>query len=50
LKLVRNGACIGDLYWDPVFICVPGQGWANGGQNVVANTTLFDLPAKPFRR
>lgn len=43
LKLVNNGNCIGDLYWDPVFICVPGQGWQNGQPNVVGNTTLFDF-------
>jgi len=43
LKLVADGHCIGDLYWDPVFICVPGQGWQNGAPNVVANTTLFDF-------
>ena len=43
LKLVTDGHCLGDLYWDPVFICVPGQGWQNGGQNVVGNTTLFDF-------
>ena len=43
LKLVNNGNCLGDLYWDPVFICVPGQGWENGQPNVVGNTTLFDF-------
>jgi len=43
LKLVADGHCIGDLYWDPVFICVPGQGWQNGAPNVVGNTTLFDF-------
>jgi len=43
LELVNDGACIGDIYWDPVFICVPGQGWKNGARNVVANTALFDF-------
>lgn len=43
LKLVEGGACIGDLYWDPVFICVDGQGWLPGQRNVVANTALFDF-------
>jgi len=43
LKLVNSGNCIGILYWDPIFICVPGQGWQNGQPNVVANTTLFDF-------
>jgi len=43
LKRVNGGNCIGDLYWDPVFIAVPGLGWANGGRNVVDNTTLFNF-------
>ena len=43
LKLVTDGHCLGDLYWDPVFICVPGQGWQNGQPNVVANTALFNF-------
>lgn len=43
LKLVNGGHCIGDLYWDPVFICVPGEGWELGQANVVDNTTLFDF-------
>jgi arabinogalactan endo-1,4-beta-galactosidase len=42
LKLVNNGECLGDLYWDPVFICVTGEGWELGQPNVVGNTTLFD--------
>jgi arabinogalactan endo-1,4-beta-galactosidase len=42
LKLVNNGECLGDLYWDPVFICVTGEGWELGQANVVGNTTLFD--------
>jgi arabinogalactan endo-1,4-beta-galactosidase len=43
IKMVNNGACIGDLYWDPIFICVPGEGWELGQRNVVDNTTLFDF-------
>jgi arabinogalactan endo-1,4-beta-galactosidase len=43
LKMVDQGHCIGDLYWDPVFICVPGEGWELGQPNVVDNTTLFDF-------
>lgn len=43
IKLVNSGACLGDLYWDPVFICVPGEGWELGQPNVVDNTTLFDF-------
>jgi len=42
LKLVDGGHCLGDLYWDPIFIYVPGQGWELGQPNVVDNTTLFD--------
>ena len=55
LKAVNNGSVIGDLYWDPVMIAVPGVGWELGGVNAVSNTTLFDfkgnaLPAlKAFR-
>jgi arabinogalactan endo-1,4-beta-galactosidase len=43
IKLVNDGECIGDLYWDPVFICVTGEGWELGQPNVVGNTTLFDF-------
>jgi arabinogalactan endo-1,4-beta-galactosidase len=43
LKMVNQGQCIGDLYWDPIFICVPGEGWELGQPNVVDNYTLFDF-------
>jgi arabinogalactan endo-1,4-beta-galactosidase len=43
LKSVKNGRVIGDLYWDPVMIEVPGVGWELGADNVVSNTTLFDF-------
>ena len=43
LKTVSNGSVIGDLYWDPVMIAVPGVGWELGAPNVVSNTTLFDF-------
>jgi arabinogalactan endo-1,4-beta-galactosidase len=43
IKMVNQGHCIGDLYWDPIFICVPGEGWELGQPNVVDNTTLFDF-------
>jgi len=43
IKLVDSGECLGDLYWDPIFICVPGEGWELGQANVVDNTTLFDF-------
>jgi arabinogalactan endo-1,4-beta-galactosidase len=43
IKLVNSGECLGDLYWDPIFICVAGEGWELGQANVVDNTTLFDF-------
>ena len=43
LKMVNNGECIGDLYWDPIFICVQGEGWELGQPNVVDNETLFNF-------
>ena len=59
LKSGKDGRIIGDLYWDPIFIEVPGVGWAmkeNGtvgdpsddtvDVNVVSNTTLFDFNGK----
>ena len=38
-----DGRILGFLYWDPIFIEVPGIGWELGGGNVVSNTTLFDF-------
>lgn len=52
LKSVNNGRVIGDLYWDPIMIAVPGVGWAikeiddQPDLNVVSNTTLFDFDGK----
>lgn len=43
LKNVNKGNVIGDLYWDPIMIAVPGVGWELGAPNVVSNTTLFDF-------
>lgn len=43
IKSVNNGRLIGDVYWDPVMITVPGVGWELGKQNVVDNTTWFDF-------
>lgn len=43
IKMVDYGECLGDLYWDPIFICVSGEGWELGQPNVVDNTTLFDF-------
>ncbi|MBO6237388.1 MAG: glycosyl hydrolase 53 family protein, partial [Bacteroidales bacterium] len=38
-----DGRILGFLYWDPIFIEVPGIGWELGAGNVVSNTTLFDF-------
>lgn len=49
LKNVKDGRCIGDIYWDPVMVEQNGVGWAiveatnKADTNVVANTTLFDF-------
>jgi arabinogalactan endo-1,4-beta-galactosidase len=43
IKMVNSGECIGDLYWDPIFICVSGEGWELGQPNVVDNATLFNF-------
>lgn len=42
-EIRRKERILGVLYWDPVFIEVPGIGWELGGANVVSNTTLFDF-------
>ena len=43
IKQANGGRVIGDIYWDPVMIAVPGVGWEAGAPNVVSNTTLFDF-------
>lgn len=49
LKKVKDGRCIGDIYWDPVMVEQNGVGWAiveatnQADTNVVSNTTLFDF-------
>ncbi len=43
MKKVNDGRVLGCLYWDPVFIEVPGVGWELGAENLVSNTTLFDF-------
>lgn len=49
LKSVKDGRCIGDIYWDPVMVEQNGVGWAiveatnKADTNVVSNTTLFDF-------
>ena len=44
-QIKANPDCniIGVLYWDPIFIEAGDAGWAEGGDNVVSNTTLFDF-------
>ena len=41
IKLTENNRLLGFLYWDPIYIEVPGLGWELGADNVVSNTTLF---------
>ncbi len=41
IKKVKNGRVLGCLYWDPIFIAVPGVGWELGADNPISNTTLF---------
>lgn len=48
LKSVKDGRCVGDLYWDPVLVRQEGVGWAvkadgSGARpNCVETTTFFD--------
>lgn len=48
IKCVKDGRCIGDLYWDPVLVRQPGIGYAiqsatgQARPNVVETTTFFD--------
>lgn len=60
LKKVKDGRCVGVLYWDPCMIHVEDEhganlaGWAyleendKVDANVVENTTLFDFDGKPI--
>lgn len=41
IKQVKSGRVLGYVYWDPIFIEVPGLGWILGEKNYVSNTTLF---------
>lgn len=43
IKQAKNCRILGFLYWDPIFIEVPGIGWELGDKNYVSNTTLFDF-------
>ncbi len=48
IKSVKDGRCIGDLYWDPVLVRQEGVGWAirsatdTPRENCVETTTFFD--------
>jgi arabinogalactan endo-1,4-beta-galactosidase len=53
MRSIKNGMCIGSLYWDPVMIYAGGKtGWAYyesndmNTANVVDNTTLFDFDGR----
>jgi len=52
LKSIKDGRCIGDLYWDPIMVEQPGVGWAYieetdaADVNVVSNTTVFGFDHK----
>ncbi|MCI9078146.1 MAG: hypothetical protein HFH68_04340 [Lachnospiraceae bacterium] len=52
VKSVKDGRCIGDLYWDPVMVQQENVGWAmleesdTADVNVISNTTLFDFGHK----
>ncbi|WP_302993702.1 glycoside hydrolase family 53 protein [Bacteroides clarus] len=41
IKQVKSGRVLGYIYWDPIFIEIPGLGWILGDKNYVSNTTLF---------
>lgn len=41
IKQVKSGRVLGYIYWDPIFIAVPGLGYILGEKNYVSNTTLF---------
>lgn len=48
VKSVKDGRCIGDLYWDPILVRQEGIGWAimsasgTAHENCVETTTFFD--------
>lgn len=48
LKSVKDGRCVGDLYWDPILVKQDGIGWAvkadgsGSRENCVETTTFFD--------
>lgn len=51
VKSVKDGRCVGSLYWDPILVKQEGIGWALYGEgqardNVVETTTFFDYDHK----
>lgn len=52
LKTVKDGRCIGDLYWDPIMVEQDGVGWAMlestdlPDVNAISNTALFGFDHK----
>ena len=46
IKQTTSGRVLGYIYWDPIFIDVPGLGYILGAKNVVSNSTLFDFDGK----
>ncbi|MGN0384247.1 MAG: glycosyl hydrolase 53 family protein [Eubacterium sp.] len=52
LKSVKDGRCVGDLYWDPILVRQEGIGWAiidatgEAEDNCVETTTFFDYDHK----
>ena len=52
IKSVKDGRCVGDLYWDPVLVQQPGIGYAVNAEsgsprpNVVETTTFFGYDHK----
>ena len=55
IKSVKDGRCIGDLYWDPIMVAGDGIGWSFrerddvADQNVISNTTWFDFDHKALK-
>ena len=51
IKSVKEGRCVGSLYWDPVLVRQNGVGWAMYDEgkvrdNCVETTTFFDFSHK----
>lgn len=52
IKSVKDGRCIGDLYWDSLMVEQEGVGWAlieatdTADKNYISNSALFDFDHK----